>query len=123
MTPAQKIKSLILSKLDEPPEFDATNVDAVFYEKCDDIRDIMNEVREGECKTGLRCYYSRHYETEAVAAQMLDGSWVGWTYYFGGGQNGSPSEMPWIDDAYDLERLEDKIVVVKQFKIADKPAE
>ena len=34
--------------------------------------------------------------------EMLDGSWVGWTYFFGGGKHGEPSEMPWMEDAYDV---------------------
>lgn len=115
MTSSQKIKALILSKLDQPPKFNESNIDEVFKLN-DETFDIANDVREGECETGLSCRYSRHYESKAVAGQMLDGSWVGWTYFYGGGHHGNPDEMPWIDDAYDLERLEDKIIAVKQFK-------
>lgn len=52
--------------------------------------------------TGLPCDYSRHYESKSVAAEMLDGSWVGWTYWYGGGKHGDPGGISWMEDAYDV---------------------
>lgn len=72
-------------------------------EQSDDSNgDARGEVRGGECETGLKCEYSRHYEAKAVAAKLPDGSWVGWTFWYGGGKHGEPSGIDWIDDAYDL---------------------
>jgi hypothetical protein len=33
---------------------------------------------------------------------MLDGSWVGWTYWYGGGKHGEPGSIKWVEDAYDV---------------------
>lgn len=64
--------------------------------------DSENELRNSGTPTGLEADYSRHYSSKAVAAEMLDGSWVGWTYWYGGGKHGEPSEMPWLECAYDV---------------------
>jgi hypothetical protein len=47
-------------------------------------------MRGGEEETSLPCPGSRLYETKSVAAPMLDGTWVGWTYFYGGGKHGEP---------------------------------
>ena len=44
--------------------------------------------------------FSRHYEATSVAKQLLNGKWVGYTYWYGGGKHGEPQAMPWIEDAY-----------------------
>jgi hypothetical protein len=53
-----------------------------------------------ECEDELRSSYdyvtdipapsSRHYEAKSVAKQMSDGTWVGWTFWYGGGKHGEP---------------------------------
>ncbi len=45
---------------------------------------------------------------------MLDGSWVGWTFWYGGGKHGEPGNVPWMEDAYDL-TFTLEAVVVKRF--------
>lgn len=132
MTPQQKIKhAVLLNDLesrnrynDEPdtlPEITAENVDAV-YDQIDqdgdgEIQDAVNEVREGEVETGIECDWSRHYESKSVAAKMPDGSWVGWTYWYGGGKHGEPEAMEWMDGAYDLTVTEEeKVVTVRTFE-------
>ena len=111
MTPQQKLKHLILLKWavytgQDLPEVSVETIDQVFENiealADGDLQDAMNEVRCSGEPTALRCEFSRHYESMAVAAQTLDGSWVGWTYYYGGGNHGSPEEMPWLEDAYDV---------------------
>ena len=68
-------------------------------------------------ETGLKCEWSRHYESKAVAMKFPDGSWVGWTYWYGGGKHGEPSSIEWMDDAYDVDcHEEEKMVVVQTFK-------
>ena len=47
---------------------------------------------------------------------MPDGSWVGWTYWYGGGKYGEPEAIDWMDDAYDLACTEEeKVVTVRTF--------
>jgi hypothetical protein len=61
--------------------------------------------------------YSRHYETESLAIQSPDGSWIGWTHWYGGGKHGNPEEIEWIDSVYNLDcKEESKWVIVQTFK-------
>ena len=126
MTPEQKLKHAILLSAVEmedinPIEFPVTaeNVDALFNESDEgwELQDARNEMRSGQVETEIDCEWSRNYESKAVAAQMPDGSWVGWTYWFGGGKHGEPEAIDWMDAAYDLEVTEEeKMVLVRTFK-------
>ena len=121
MTPQQKLKHAILLKA---ADFDnitlceavtAANVDRL-YEQKDlnwQLQDARNEIRCSGTETGLKCDWNRNYESDAVAAQMPDGSWVGWTYWHGGGKYGEPEAVEWIAHAYDL-ACEEKQVTVTQ---------
>ena len=114
MTPEQKIKWAALNInaqwAKKPfPKVTADNVDEL-YENEDCTQDAESDIREGEFETGLDCEYSRNYESKSVAAQMLDGSWVGWTYWFGGGKHSDPESIEWMDKAYDLD-VEEKEVM------------
>jgi hypothetical protein len=80
----------------------------------DQLQQAQEEVRPGTEETELPCEYDRHYESKSVAAQMLDGSWVGWVYWFGGGKHGEPEQVEWISDAYDVDVVE-VLKPVKQF--------
>lgn len=126
MTPAQKIKHMILAKraewAKEPvPTVTADNIDEL-YDDADEnddgcLQDARNEIRCTGIETGLDCPSSRHYESDAVAAQAIDGSWVGWTYWYGGGKHGEPEAIEWIESAYDVECAEEqKMVTVRTFK-------
>lgn len=124
MTPSQKIKYLILLKLIEWGEFTlneevtSDNVDSLYDEASenDSFSDAVEEVRVCGVETNLECEYSRHYESTAVADKLPDGSWVGWTYWYGGGKHGEPSAIGWISDAYDVKCVEEeKLVVVRNF--------
>lgn len=123
MTPEQKIKWAILLVAagygDGPtPEVTADNVDDLYdaLEEEGNHWDAKDEIRSSGQETGLQCGFSRHYESDAVAAQMPDGSWVGWTYWHGGGKHSEPEAIDWIDSAYDLVCTEEeKMVVVRTF--------
>lgn len=127
MTPEQKLKLMVLVRYTElydhvklPDAIDADNIDAVYKEIYDEddgtIYDAINEVRSSGEDTGLQCGWSRHYESKAVAAQALDGSWIGWTYWYGGGKHGEPEAVDWMEEAYDLVcKEEEKLVVVRTF--------
>lgn len=126
MTPEQKIKHAILLRADamggvaamDGLTITAETVDAVFKAANEDwgLQDVINEVRQGEVETDLPTPYSRHYEAKSVAAKMPDGSWVGWTYWYGGGKHGEPEAVGWMDDAYDVTCAEEqKMVTVRTF--------
>lgn len=112
MTPEQKLKHLVLIKAAEfdkklkLPSITAENVDAVYDEAesnhSNGIGDARGEIREGQHETGIECEWSRHYESKSVAAQYIDGSWIGWTYWFGGGKHGEPEAIDWMDSAYEV---------------------
>lgn len=118
MTPEQKLKHAIIlhdqgarrryGETVDAQEITVHNVDALFEAGNEDwdLQDSLNEVREGEVETKLPCQSSRHYESKSVAAKMPDGTWVGWTYWYGGGKHGEPEAVDWIEYAYDLDVTE-----------------
>lgn len=130
MTPLHKIKWLILAKVagweKKPvPAYPCENVDELYDTLvADDAHwDGKNEVRYCGVETGLPCPSSRHYESKAVAAQVPDGSWVGWTYWYGGGKHGEPEAIFWMEDAYDVHcHEEEKVVVVQTFTVPEAAA-
>lgn len=121
MTPEQKIKHaiLVLMEASLPETVTADNIDDLYRditEDSDDYYDAENEFRSGDVDTDIEAEYSRNYESRSVGAKMPDGSWVGWTYWYGGGKHGSPWEIDWMGKAYDLNMVEEtKTIVVKTF--------
>ncbi len=123
MTPEQKLKWAVLAKAaswseTEPPAFPCENVDELYdaLVEEDGHWDAMPEVRSGQVETDIECEWSRHYESKSVAMKFPDGSWVGWTYWYGGGKHGEPEAIDWMEDAYDLDCTEEeKVVVVRSF--------
>ena len=136
MTPQQKIKHLVLIRHEElggDPDLilfakalEADEIDKQFDALAEDYehQDAMEEIRGGEVETSIKCGWSRHYESKSVASQYLDGSWVGWTYWYGGDKHGEPEAIDWIEDAYDLECVEEeKLVTGRSFvKPTEQPA-
>jgi len=123
MKPEQKLKWAVLAKVagwekKPAPEYPCANVDELYdaLVEAESHWDGKSEVRSGEVETGLPCDWSRHYESKAVAMKMPDGSWVGWTYWYGGGKHGEPEAIDWMEDAYDLDcREEEKTMIVRTF--------
>jgi len=122
MTPEQKIRWMAIELYrtwgDDQviEEVTADNVDEVFDELEDCLYDAMYEIREGEVETDIPSPYSRHLESKSVAAQAPDGTWVGWTYWYGGGKHAEPEAVEWISEAYDLDVVEEeKLVIVRTF--------
>lgn len=122
LSPKQKIERTALKEVLEyegEQEYHAKLLDENFdiSELTDKYRDGMQEtlsgIRDGEFETGIDCESTRNYEVKGVASEMLDGSYVGWPYYFGGGKYANLDEIDWMSDAYDLEKKdEEKLVVV-----------
>lgn len=119
MTPTQKIKWLVLSKAaqwreEEPPPYPCDDVDDLYAaaEESDELSDAVNEVRASGEDTDIEPKdWNRHYERKSIAARLPDGTWVGWTYWYGGGKHVEPSAVPWMDDAYDVTMREETRVV------------
>lgn len=59
---------------------------------------------------------NRHYESKAVV-KLIQGQWVCWLYWYGGGKHGDPSSMEWIADACIVE--EGEPITVKTFKLKE----
>jgi len=86
------------------------------YEKIvdEDIHwDYEPEFRCMGQETNIEPPYSRHYESKSLAFQF-GSTWIGWTYWYGGGKHGCPGEIEWIDDAYFLDCVEKEIMVIKR---------
>lgn len=129
LTAEQKLKFLILARAAElsdqqGPDFatqTGDDIDASFevLRDSEEHWDAESEVRGGEVETGVKCDWSRHYESKSVAAKLPDGSWVGWTYWYGGGKHGEPEAVEWISEAYDLNCTEEeRVVTVRTFEKA-----
>lgn len=104
----------------EKTSIDKDNVESIYDEfvYLDLVQDIEEVFRLGMMETPLTPDYSRHYESRSVAAKLFDSSWVGWTYWYGGGKHADPGSILWMEDAYDLEVIEtEKLVTVREFKI------
>lgn len=56
---------------------------------------------------------SRHYEIE-VRAMEVDGVWVAWDFYYGGGKHGEPEAFDWISNARIVE-CEEKVVTKVEY--------
>lgn len=124
MNAVQKLKHIILLKAVEMEEIEG--LPEVNEENIDDLYDqfypwdTVSEMREGEVETDVECDWSRHYECRSVAARHPDGSWIGWTYWYGGGKHGNPEEIEWLDHAYFLDVTEEeRMVVVRTFTKRD----
>ena len=126
MTPQQKIRHSIILRGILLYGIAGFPVDEINAQTVDDLydrfeeeysaaeQDARSEIRDGEVDTDLPSPCSRHYESKSVASKMPDGSWVGWTYWYGGGKHGEPESIDWIDDAYDLDMTEEEVTITRQ---------
>lgn len=120
MTPQDKITLEIIYRASEflgedAPDLKEGQSFAEFYDQLldegweDILQEARNEIRECGVETGIdRGEWSRHYESEEVAMKVRDGSWVGWTYWHGGGKYGEPEAIDWISGAYDVKCVEEE---------------
>lgn len=126
LTAEQKVKHLIMTRATDMGYFDYNlsditeeNLDEVWELGSEDcsLQDATYEVRCGDRETNIPCDGGRHYEAKSVAAYCeWDNSWVGWTYYYGGGKHSDPDSINWIPYAYDLDCVEEqKMVTIQTF--------
>lgn len=68
-------------------------------------------------ETDISPDFCRNYESKSVAKKLSDGTWVGFTYFYGGGKHSYPEDIPWLEDAYLLDCVEEeKTVLVRTWK-------
>lgn len=105
------------------PDITYENINDIFDELSEDLmwqealHDSQNSMRESGEDSNLICSeYSRHYESEQVAYQVMSGEWISWTYWFGGGKHSDPDSIDWITDAYLLDVVEtEQIIIHRKF--------
>ena len=96
---------------------DGDAIDALYeqFEELDGIG-VAYDLRGSGDETGIEPEYLheyRHFEVDVVALKMLDGSWVAWNYYHGGGKFTTPETIPWIETAFFIQaRTEIREVIV-----------
>lgn len=136
MTPKQKIKHAIILGVAEYHYHDRIVQEAINNLLVDDANidesydficevgmqwDVIYEIREGQVETDVPSESSLYYESKSVAMKMPDDTWVGWTYWYGGGKHDEPDAIDWMDKAYDLNcKEEEKVVIVCEFTKFDK---
>lgn len=104
-----------ISQCDEPEQYEDLwgHLKSEFV----DCYDIEYEMREG-LETNLKSKTSsRHYEID-VHAMKVDGVWVAWDYYYGGGKHGEPEAFDWISNARIVD-CEEKVVTKVEYKFKD----
>jgi hypothetical protein len=85
--------------------------------------DAESEFRCSGVDTDIECEWSRHYESKSMAAE-IDGKWIGWTYWYGGGKHGDPGSIDWMDEAYFLDVKErEEVVTIRHFSKVDQGGE
>jgi len=138
-TPCQKIKREILlrayqvmnllhfsikdenEKLIRFEDITPKNIDYVYSDLNELDEDFVREEEDIFRTTGIETdippEWSRHYSSKSVAKQLSDGTWVGFTCFFGGGKHGCPEEMNWMEDAYYLEVTKtERLTTIMEFK-------
>ena len=106
-----------ISQCDEPEQYEdlwrnlKSNINS-------DICDCIEyEMREG-LETNLTSKTSsRHYEID-VHAMQVDGIWVAWDYYYGGGKHGEPEAFDWISNAR-IVACEEKVVTKVEYNFKE----
>ncbi len=81
--------------------------------------DEAEEVRQGDLEIDLEIdcenigRHARHLEYKTVAAE-IEGRWIGWLFWYGGGKHAEPEAVEWMDDAVFLDCEEEEVIVIKR---------
>lgn len=115
------LRHIMLEAMDagtiERQDIDASDIEGQFdaLNEDEELQDDLNAFRSSGERTGLVVRsYSRHYEVEHVARQLIGGAWVGWLYWHGGGKHGEPEAISWLNEAELLEVDEEPIQSVRR---------
>lgn len=88
-----------------------------FNSKTDVLYNVEYETREG-METNLRPKTSSRYYEIDVHAIEVDGIWVAWDFYYGGGKHGEPEAFDWISNARIVE-CEEKVVTKVEYRFKE----
>lgn len=82
------------------------------------FRDFINEFRHKGERSNVPAPFSRYFESKSIAYKLVDGSWVGWTYWYGGGKYAYPENIDWVEECYNLKLMKQKrkIITIKKFE-------
>lgn len=115
-------KSMVYECYEREDDFNFTDyTDDITYEdlwyelkeQYDSCYEIEFEFREGVETNLSPKTSSRHYEIE-VRASKIDGVWVAWDFYYGGGKHGEPEAFDWISSARIVE-CEERVVTKTEY--------
>lgn len=84
---------------------------------CGECYEIESEFRDGVVANLQPKTYSRHYDV-CVKAAEIDGVWVAWDYYSGGGKHGEPEAFDWISNARIVD-CEVKMVLMPKYNFKE----
>lgn len=83
------------------------------YDRWDELADPWNEIRHSGVDCNLKAStWSRHYEVDSKAIK-IDGVWVQFDYYYGGGKHGEPEEFDYIENAKIVNCKETQVTITK----------
>lgn len=121
-------KAILLKAVDfeniEPfnVNLDGAGIDNLYsgYDVNSELFDAWEEIRCGgiDAKGLLPVSSSRYYEIDAVAIN-IDGVWVAYDFWHGGGKYGEPSDYDFIEDAR-IVNCEEKQVMVTVYNFSEK---
>lgn len=97
-------------------------------EECEGVfedTELIDDLDEFRCSgeavdiKGLKAERSRHYEVDRVATKILDGIFVSWLYWYGGGKHAEPEGIDWMyseSGAVEVNcKEEEKLVTVRTY--------
>lgn len=132
LTAPQKAKYLVLVKLNawrktEMPVLESgEQLDALYATENENddgrFQDARNESRWGMEAEVIPTPHSRHYEIDCHAAELPDGSWIGWWHLHGGGKHSEPDAYDWVSEAFDLNHASEVVTVTKHTFTKPEPA-
>lgn len=90
------------------------DIDAVwdwwYDEEGDQVCEYMDEFRWSGEEVDIPAPGSGIYESTSHVRKLSCGTYVGWTYWYGGGKHGSPEEMEWLEDAYFVRPAGERVI-------------
>lgn len=129
MTAAELITNYIAKQIRESEQGKELREDGVNIDDLEELKntdewyEAINDFRGSGEDTDIEPQYCRHFESESVA-RCIDGVWVGWTYFYGGGKHAEPDLIEWLNDAYFVSVTEEeKLVTVRTFTVVEKGGE
>lgn len=83
------------------------------YDRWDQLADPWNEIRYSGIDCNLKAStWSRHYEVDSKAIKV-DGIWIQFDYYYGGGKHSEPEDFDFIHHAKIVNCEETRVTITK----------